>query len=362
MSQLEIIARTPGGRWGIPTVDVTGVGVQGPTGPRGPRGLVGPEGPPGAGEPGPQGEQGETGDTGPAGATGPQGETGPAGPTGDAGPPGPPGDTGPAGEQGETGAPGPTGPEGPTGPQGDTGPQGEPGPTGPTGDTGATGPTGPQGDVGPTGPQGDPGPPGADGGTGPEGPPGADGADIAAVIDTLYPVGALYISTLTTNPATLLGRGTWTAFGAGKVLVGRDSGDTDFDTAEETGGAKTKAISAHVGATVADHAAHTHAGPSHTHDYTQTVNHVHPMQRFPTATGGSTGFTVDTSMSGTPAAANDTANPTGGVATGTTVAGGTANTGNPSATLAHSVGQADAHTDLNVVQPYIVVYMWKRTA
>jgi hypothetical protein len=36
--------------------------------------------------------------------------------------------------------------------------------------------------------------------------------------------------------------------------------------------------------------------------------------------------------------------------------------GNPSATLTHSVTQPSAHTDLNVMPPYITVYMWKRTA
>jgi hypothetical protein len=108
---------------------------------------------------------------------------------------------------------------------------------------------------------------------------------LADVVDALYPVGALYTSTLATNPGTLLGRGTWAAFGAGRVLVGRDGADVDFDTAEETGGAKTVAAagtvsqptftgsalgthqhgtgtyaaSAHAGAAVADHAAHTHS-------------------------------------------------------------------------------------------------------
>jgi hypothetical protein len=163
-----------------------------------------------------------------------------------------------------------------------------------------------------------------------------------------FPIGAVFIAVVSTDPATLLGYGTWSAFGAGRVLVGRDSGDTDFDTAEETGGAKTKAISAHAGAAVGDHA-------SHTHTYTEVVNHVHNQTRLPTATGGTTGFTVDTSMSGTPTTtAVDTGNPTGGVASGTTAG--------PSATLTHSVTQPSAHTDLNVVQPYIVVYMWKRTA
>jgi hypothetical protein len=163
-----------------------------------------------------------------------------------------------------------------------------------------------------------------------------------------FPVGSIYLSVVSTNPGTLLGYGTWSAIGAGRVLVGLDSGDTDFDTVEETGGAKTKAISAHAGTAVADHA-------SHTHTYTEVPNHVHLLERFPTATGASTGFTVDTSMSGTPTnTAQNTANPTGGVATGTT--------NGPNAALTHSVTQPSAHSDLNVVQPYYVCYMWKRTA
>ena len=181
-----------------------------------------------------------------------------------------------------------------------------------------------------------------------------------------FPVGSVFLSVVSTNPATLLGYGTWAAIAAGKVLVGLDSGDTDFDTAEETGGAKTKAISAHAGAAVDDHA-------SHTHTYSQIVNHTHPVtdpghthltQRYPTATGGSSGFAIDTSMSGTladntlPTKTNTTgittANPAGGVAQGTT--------DGPSAALSHAVTQSSAHTDLNVVQPYFVVHMWKRTA
>ena len=182
-----------------------------------------------------------------------------------------------------------------------------------------------------------------------------------------FPVGAVFIAVVATDPATLLGYGTWSAFGAGRVLIGRDSGDTDFDTAEETGGAKTKAISAHAGAAVADH---TFTQPTasdeatHTHTYTQVVNHVHNQTRLPTATGGVTGFTVDTSMSGTPATTGvDTGNPTGGVATGTASAGSShTHTISGGAVSAHSVTQPSAHADLNVVQPYIVVYMWKRTA
>lgn len=64
-------------------------------------------------------------------------------------------------------------------------------------------------------------------------------ANMAGIMNFIYPVGHIYISYVSTNPATLLGIGTWSAFAAGKVLVGLDSGDTDFDTVGETGGAKT---------------------------------------------------------------------------------------------------------------------------
>ena len=76
------------------------------------------------------------------------------------------------------------------------------------------------------------------------------------IFDKIYPVGSIYINaTNSTNPGTLLGFGTWTAFGAGRVPVGIDSSDTDFDTAEETGGSKTHTLT-------------TTELPSHTHTHT----------------------------------------------------------------------------------------------
>lgn len=56
-------------------------------------------------------------------------------------------------------------------------------------------------------------------------------------IDKTYPVGRIYISTSNTNPGTIFG-GTWEAFGTGRTLVGVDTGQTDFSTVEKTGGAK----------------------------------------------------------------------------------------------------------------------------
>jgi len=55
----------------------------------------------------------------------------------------------------------------------------------------------------------------------------------------IYQVGAIYITVDPEDPAITLGYGTWQPFGVGRVLVGVDTSDTDFDTVEETGGSKT---------------------------------------------------------------------------------------------------------------------------
>lgn len=189
-------------------------------------------------------------------------------------------------------------------------------------------------------------------------------AQLAAASSGGWPVGSVFLSVVSTNPATLLGFGTWSAFGAGRMLVGLDAGDTDFDTPEETGGAKTHshgvgtiAASAHAGAAVADHA-------SHTHTYTDVPNHVHVQQ----AQGGTTASTTGTHLMTSTAtggslrsSGQSTLNPTGGV-------GATGTTAGPSATLTHSVTQPTAHTmsgstaTANGLPPYIVVYFWKRVS
>ena len=57
------------------------------------------------------------------------------------------------------------------------------------------------------------------------------------LLDAIYPIGSIYINTTGTNPSTFLG-GTWVNYGAGRVLVGQDTNDSDFDTLGETGGSK----------------------------------------------------------------------------------------------------------------------------
>ena len=71
-------------------------------------------------------------------------------------------------------------------------------------------------------------------------------AFVQAAMAAVYPVGSIYSNAaVSTNPATLLGFGTWTAYAAGRVLVGLDSGNAAFNTLEETGGSANQANLAH---------------------------------------------------------------------------------------------------------------------
>lgn len=150
-----------------------------------------------------------------------------------------------------------------------------------------------------------------------------------------FPIGGVYINVTGVNPATELGYGTWSALGAGKTLVGYDSADTDFDTAEETGGAKTVAVASH-GTLTHDS---TGTSGSHTHSFSDTSSSPSGTTD-KTGGGGATATSTHThTISGTTGAASTTHAHTGSSSHGTLT-----------------------HTTSSVVQPYIVVHIWKRTA
>jgi hypothetical protein len=151
----------------------------------------------------------------------------------------------------------------------------------------------------------------------------ANTAFVQAALQAIYPVGSIYINaTNSTNPGTLLGFGTWVAFGAGRVMVGFNASDPLFDTAEETGGSKDAIVVSHTHtATVTD--------PGHNHTYTS-----YPSR---SATGTVAGFADHQ---------NSFTTNTGTSTTGITVSNSTTGSSGTNANL----------------QPYITVYMWKRTA
>ena len=67
-------------------------------------------------------------------------------------------------------------------------------------------------------------------------------------LSMIYPVGSIYMSVNSTNPSTLFG-GTWVAWGTGRVPVGVDTSQTEFNTVEKTGGSKYLQQHQHYGLT-----------------------------------------------------------------------------------------------------------------
>ena len=65
------------------------------------------------------------------------------------------------------------------------------------------------------------------------------------MVDLFYPVGSLYITTNSENPGKTIGKGTWEAYAAGRMLVGADANDSDFSETGKTGGTKTINIKHH---------------------------------------------------------------------------------------------------------------------
>ena len=145
------------------------------------------------------------------------------------------------------------------------------------------------------------------------------------IFDLIYPVGCIYMSVNSINPKTLFG-GTWTAWGSGRVPVGINTSDTDFNTVEKTGGEKTHKL------TVSELAAHNHSPNKSNYGFNIYQENNGDVARWQVASG--------TSFHAIASKVPDT----DGVNYSTT----TANTGG-----------GTAHNNLS---PYIVCYMWKRTA
>ena len=144
---------------------------------------------------------------------------------------------------------------------------------------------------------------------------------LAIALAAAYPIGSIYTSTVSTSPATLFGFGTWVAFGAGRVLIGVGGGFS----AGATGGSADAIV------------------VSHTHTATSVVTDPGHNHRLGGSTNSGGILETQIGVSSTAISAHSDAN-----FTGITVA--TTNT---------STGSSGTNANL---QPYIVVYMWNRTA
>lgn len=214
-----------------------------------------------------------------------------------------------------------------------------------------------------------------------------------------YYVGKIIIDTKNINPSTYLGFGTWVLWGSGRVPVGVDTSQTEFNTVEKTGGEKTHKL------TISEIASHPHTftGNAHTHtlnNHTHSVpahshglnNHKHSFSATTSnasahthvLTGGTentnSSYYINSAVKGYDSSAVDigtktepdgkhthTVSGTTGASSGNTanssaLTTGASNINTSSSTATGSISNTGGDTPHNNLQPYITCYMWKRTA
>ncbi len=173
----------------------------------------------------------------------------------------------------------------------------------------------------------------------------------------LFPKGSIFLTTVNKNPGTFIG-GTWVAWGSGRVPVGINTSDTNFNTPEKTGGASTHNHTVN---------SHNHTTPSHKHDFTVgwydwfasaagITAYSSSKAKFQTASNSgiyaNSLYGGDISINGTLTNWATTNNPVIYQSSGDTTAVSAGNTGNSS---------PNTNSKSNL-PPYITCYMWKRTA
>lgn len=161
-----------------------------------------------------------------------------------------------------------------------------------------------------------------------------------------WPIGSVYMQYTSADPATLFG-GTWIRFAKGKMPISLDEADIDFDTPGETGGLKSKALTAN-----------------------QITPHTHAPGTYVTGSGGGHDHGPGTFVFTRKAAAGTQAGASSG---NTTAATDGQITGRSGTAADHSHGVQGESGDgstagglgnavVDRMPPYVAVYMWRRTA
>lgn len=142
-------------------------------------------------------------------------------------------------------------------------------------------------------------------------------------IKQIYHVGKIIIDTKNINPSTYLGFGNWQYWGSGRVPVGVNMGDSSFNAVEKAGGAKTSSI-----------------------------NHNHTL--------GDSAYAYISAVGGAGAGVYGKYKAISNKYSGHRV-GNTATTNNAIGYVTPLGGNTNNNsTNINIVQPYITCYMWKR--
>lgn len=174
-----------------------------------------------------------------------------------------------------------------------------------------------------------------------------------ATLEQVYPVGSIYTSVVDTNPSILFGFGTWEAIEGGRVLLASGNGYK----AGSTGGSPTHTLkieelpSHNHGGNVTQAGAHGHTGESsasgaHSHDaYYYLYKKGSGYSSSPNLTG-----LINTSGDYTvPVTVNKAGEHTHDIQIN--------NNGNHT----HGIPNQGDNIAHNIMQPYLVVYIWKRT-
>lgn len=162
--------------------------------------------------------------------------------------------------------------------------------------------------------------------------------------EKVYPVGAIYLSTVNTSPATLFG-GTWEQITSGYLRAG-----TSYATKTDGSNTATGAASGNTGSTTLTAA--QSGVPTHAH----TMNHSHNIyfSTIKPSSGDSYSFT---GLTGTQAAPSQLNSYTGATAS---------HSGNTGSNTGASAQSGHTHTLNSHTHPinlnYVQVYMWRRTA
>lgn len=161
-----------------------------------------------------------------------------------------------------------------------------------------------------------------------------DVEDRMLTIDDVYPVGSVYLSTAATDPGELFAGTAWAALPSGRVLIG--AGTADGGTvykAGTTGGEEKHKLTAN-------------EMPAHTHGISSVGDHKH-IAPYGEAYGGAP-FGIATGK--------------GYMGSGKTDYDNYLYWTSPAGAHTHTIGSAGGGAAHNNMPPYLVVYMWQRTA